>query len=105
MSSNELQLTTANHIKSIFEPVLVTLDDQVRRVEESQVNLREELGVLLTSLQDLKATCEEDHFIAVLEEKSKKLEKLRRKLTLAHTLLQNSNERCRKLLLAHPITN
>lgn len=102
---SDLQSTTASHVKSIFEPILVDLEGQICSVECGQIHLKKELEALLDSLGQLKSVCREDNLIAVLEEKSKKLISLKRKLTLVHTLLQNSNERCIKLLSNHPISN
>ena len=102
MSSDGNQ-ALGDHIISIFEPVLVNLEEQVNRVEKSQLALRGQLDSLLETLRLLKENSEGDQFLIVLEDKSKKLIALKRKLTLVHTLLQNSNERCRKLITAHPI--
>lgn len=92
-----------NHLISLFQPVLHGLEEQVHRVASSQVELRSELDTLLISLREIKNKVESDTVVAVLEEKSKKLVGLKRRLTLIHTILQNANERCRKLTVNYKL--
>ncbi|KAI1295601.1 SNARE-associated protein Snapin [Halotydeus destructor] len=99
-SSDNLE---ASKLMNIFRPVLYSLEENVARVANSQVELRSELDALLVALRQVKVKLEEDSLTATLEEKSKKLVALKRRLTLVHTILQNSNERCRKLMMNHKL--
>jgi hypothetical protein len=82
---------------------LYGLEEQVHRVATSQVELRTELDGLLNALREIKNRVEQDTLVTVLEAKAKKLVALKRRLTLVHTILQNSNERCRKLMISNKI--
>lgn len=93
-----------NQLITLFKPVLYGLEEQVHRVAASQVALRTELDGLLNSLREIKNRVEQDSLVTMLEAKSKKLIALKRRLTLIHTILQNSNERCRKLMINNKIS-
>jgi len=88
----------------LFQPVLYGLEEQVHRVATAQVELRTELDALLNSLRDIKQNVEQDSLVTQLEEKSKKLIAFKRRLTLVHTILQNSNERCRKMMINYKVS-
>ena len=82
---------------TLFQPVLLNLDESVQGAASSQVLLRQELDQALSSLKELKELTDDDVMATVLEEKSKKLLNLKRRLTLVHTILQTCNERTKKL--------
>lgn len=88
---------------TLFQPVLYGLEEQVHRVAAAQVELRTELDALLNSLREIKVKIEQDSLATLLEEKSKKLIAFKRRLTLVHTILQNSNERTRKMMINYKI--
>jgi len=103
-SSGAGAATDTNQLITLFKPVLYGLEEQVHRVATSQVELRTELDGLLNALRDIKNRVEQDTLVTVLEAKAKKLVALKRRLTLVHTILQNSNERCRKLMISNKIS-
>jgi hypothetical protein len=79
------------------------LEEAVQGVASSQVLLRQELDQVLAALKELREKCDDDSMTVLLEEKSKKLISLKRRLTLIHTIVQTSNERARKLITNHKI--
>ena len=94
---------TTEKMVAVFHPVLVNLEKSVQNVALSQVELRAQLDSLLIELTTIRARVEDGKMGQILEEKSKKLLALKRRLTLVHTILQNSNERCRKLMSSNSI--
>lgn len=94
---------TTEKLVALFHPVLINLEKNVQNVALSQVELRVQLDTLLTELTTIRARVEDSKMSQMLEEKSKKLIALKRRLTLVHTILQNSNERCRKLMSSNNI--
>ena len=82
---------------ALFRPVLLNLDQSVQAAASSQVLLRQELDQALAGVKQLKELTDDDVMATVLEEKSKKLNMLKRRLTLVHTILQTCNERTKKL--------
>lgn len=94
---------TTENLVSIFHPVLINLEKSVQNVALSQVELRGQLDALLFELTTIRSRVEDSKMSQVLEEKSKKLIALKRRLTLVHTILQNSNERCKKLMSSNNV--
>lgn len=86
---------------ALFGPVLQNLEQSVQGAASSQVLLRRELDQVLVSVKELKELTDDDVMATVLEEKSKKLLSLKRRLTLVHTILQTCNERTKKLCASH----
>lgn len=104
LPSTSINEADRNQLITLFKPVLYGLEEQVHRVAASQVELRTELDALLHSLREVKNRVEQDSLVIIIEAKAKKLVALKRRLTLVHTILQNSNERCRKIMVNHKIT-
>jgi len=101
-SAVERQIDSSQLI-TLFQPVLYGLEEQVHRVASSQVEFRTQLDSLLGALLDIKNRVDQDSLVTILDDKSKKLVALKRRLTLIHTILQNSNERCRKLMINYKV--
>lgn len=95
--------STEQELIRIFKPVLFDLEQTVQGVASSQVLLRQELDQVLAALKELRDKTEDDSMAVILEEKSKKLISLKRRLTLIHTIIQTCNERARKLISNHKI--
>jgi hypothetical protein len=93
-----------DELMNLFYPVILSLEEQVSQVQLSQSLLKNELESLLITINQVKEKLDQDRLIVLLEEKAKKLISIKRRLTLIHTILQNSNERCRKLLILHKIS-
>lgn len=89
---------STENMVAVFLPVLANLEKSVQHVALSQVALRSELDALLLELNTIRSRIEDNKMSQVLDGKSKTLIALKRRLTLVHTILQNSNERCRKLM-------
>lgn len=87
---------------SLFEPMIYELETQVTSVSSAQAELNHQLDNILITVNKIKSTPD---LTLVLEDKSKRLLALKRRLTLVHTIVQNVNERCRKLILAHQNQN
>lgn len=85
---------------SLFEPIIFDLDEHIQQLSASQEILHQEIDQLFRNIEAIKSNPD---LTLVLEEKSKKLFSLKRRLTLVHTIIQNVNERCRKLMIANKI--
>lgn len=90
-------------LTSLFKQVLCDLDNAVQGVASSQVMLRQELDQSLEALKTLKERTDDESMLQTLEEKSKKLVSLKRRLTLVHTIIQTCNERSKKLISNYKI--
>ena len=101
----EEDVSPQDHLLQLFKPMLLKLEESVEQVSISQNKLRCELDGLMTKLREVKEASSNDQMAVILEEKSKRLIALKRRLTLVHTLLQNSNERCRRLIVQHKIAS
>lgn len=92
-----------DHLMQLFTPMLIQLESSVAEVAASQGRLNDELNTLMSRLKQVKEASSNDRMAIILEEKSKRLIALKRRLTLVHTLIQNSNERCRRLIVQNRI--
>lgn len=99
--SESLPKDETNRLTALFGPVLQNLNQSVQDAASSQVLLRQELDQVLVAVKELKELSDDDVMATVLEEKSKKLLSLKRRLTLVHTILQTCNERTKKLCVSH----
>jgi len=97
--------TTEEELVRLFKPVLIDLEEAVQGVASSQVMLRQELDQVLLAMKELKERTDDDSMTQLLEDKSKKLLALKRRLTLVHTIVQTCNERTKKLISSHKITS
>ena len=86
---------TEHQLLSLFEPFIYKLDQTIDSCLRSQTQLNSELDSLLVTLNAIKANPD---LSAVIEDKTKRLLALKRRLTLIHTIVQNSNDRTRKLI-------
>lgn len=93
----DIATSDSDRLIRLFEPLLQNLEQSAQNAAASQLQLRQELDQSLESLKQLKALTDNDVMATVLEEKSKKLLNLRRRLTLVHTILQTCNERTKKM--------
>ena len=96
-------MTPQDHLMQLFTPMLIQLESSVEEVAASQNRLNNELNTLMSRLKEVKEASSNDQMAIILEEKSKRLIALKRRLTLVHTLIQNSNERCRRLIVQNKI--
>ena len=91
---------TEDHLLSVFEPCIQSLDQSVQSCLLSQTQLRDQLESLLSALNAIKTSPD---LSAVIEEKIKRLVTLKRRLTLIQTIVQNANDRTRKLIVSHRV--
>jgi len=89
------QKTISSHIISVIKPVVGQINVEVERVSSSQVALEAQLDLLLDTLKAIQIN---NQLIDLADEKHKKLLSLKRRLTLINTILQNCNDRCKKLI-------
>lgn len=82
----------------LYRPVLEKLEVSCEHVQKSQSDLREQLDKFLAALRVIKFKSEDDQITNAMEEQSKKLLALKRKLTLVHTIVQSADERAKRLL-------
>lgn len=99
-NSSPIKYRHEEQFVTLFEPLIINLENHVEKVTQSQDNLRRELEALLINLRSVQTNNE---LTELLEEKAKKLVSLKRRLTLVHTILENVNERCRKMMITHKI--
>ena len=86
---------TEHQLINILEPFVYKLDQTIDSCLRSQTQLNSELDSLLKTLNAIKSNPD---LSAVIEDKTKKLLTLKRRLTLIHTIVQNANDRTRKLI-------
>jgi peptidoglycan hydrolase CwlO-like protein len=77
----------------LYRPLLQRLESSCEQVQQSQIDLRNQLDAFLAALREVKFKGEDDQLTHAMEEQSKKLLTLKRKLTLIHTIVQNAEER------------
>ncbi|WAR31093.1 SNAPN-like protein [Mya arenaria] len=81
-------------IIDLLKPSVVEIDDRVRTVRESQVELRQQIDSLAA---DLHVISENQQVPVDLESYVKKLNNSRRRVMLVNNILQNVQERLNKL--------
>jgi hypothetical protein len=91
---------TSEELLSIFEPIINELSEEIRNVSSTQIALNRQLDSLLIELNEIKSNPD---LTLVLENKTKKLISLKRRLTLIQNIIQNANDRNRKLIINYNI--
>ena len=101
-SSNQLNknlvLNTKETIYELYKPVVYEIEQYCGNLKNSQMILNRQLEDFFQSLRDLKFKLENDKLSEQLDENAKKVLAIKRKLTLIHTIIQNSDDRCKRLL-------
>jgi hypothetical protein len=93
---------TSEELLSIFEPIIKELSESILSVNSTQIALNRQLDSLLIELNDIKSNPD---LTLVLENKTKKLISLKRRLTLIQNIIQNANDRNRKLIINYNIVD
>ncbi|XP_059178618.1 SNARE-associated protein Snapin-like [Physella acuta] len=78
----------------LLKPAVEEIDDRVKGVRESQVELRQQIDTLC---EDLKKIADSDPVPMELEPYVKKLNSSRRRVMLVNSILQNVQDRLNKL--------
>lgn len=101
-SSNQLDknlvLNTKETIYELYKPVIYEIEQYCGNLKNSQTILNRQLEEFFQSLRDLKFKLENDKLSEQLDENAKKVIAIKRKLTLIHTIIQNSDDRCKRLI-------
>lgn len=101
-SSNQLNknlvLNTKETIYELYKPVVYEIEQYCGNLKNSQMILNRQLEDFFQSLRDLKFKLENDKLSEQLDENAKKVLAIKRKLTLIHTIIQNSDDRCKRLI-------
>ncbi|XP_076455391.1 SNARE-associated protein Snapin-like [Babylonia areolata] len=84
----------ASGVFELLKPAIDEIDDRVKTVRESQIELRQQIDSLS---DDLKKVAEAEAVPADLEPYAKKLNNSRRRVILVNSILQNIQERLHKL--------
>ncbi|KAK7475428.1 hypothetical protein BaRGS_00033309 [Batillaria attramentaria] len=84
----------ANGLFELLKPAVDEIDDRVKTVRESQIELRQQIDSLC---DDLKKIAESEPVPVELEPYVKKLNNSRRRVMLVNSILQNVQERLHKL--------
>ena len=92
--------STEDHLLSVFEPFVQSLDQSIDSCLSHQTQLSAQLDSLVSALNAIKSSPD---LSAVIEDKTKRLVALKRRLTLIHTIVQNANDRTRKLIASHKV--
>jgi hypothetical protein len=94
--------STSEELLSIFEPIINELSEEIQTVSSTQIALNRQLDSLLIQLNEIKSNPD---LTLVLENKTKKLISLKRRLTLIQNIIQNANDRNRKLITNYSIVD
>ncbi|KAK7094980.1 SNARE-associated protein Snapin-like [Littorina saxatilis] len=84
----------ASGVFELLKPAVDEIDDRVKTVRESQIELRQQIDSLC---DDLKKIAESEAVPVELEPYVKKLNNSRRRVMLVNSILQNVQERLHKL--------
>ncbi|GFO19935.1 snare-associated protein snapin-like [Plakobranchus ocellatus] len=84
----------ARGLVGLLKPAVEEIDERVKGVRESQVELRQQIDSLC---EDLKKISENDPMPVELEPYVKKLNSSRRRVMLVNSILQNVQDRLNKL--------
>ncbi|XP_055335567.1 SNARE-associated protein Snapin-like [Paramacrobiotus metropolitanus] len=81
-------------LMNIFRPVIQELDVCVEQTRNSQQDLKRQIDLLSNELYQLSSLCEVS---PMLELYAKKMTTIKRRITVMHNILQNVQDRLRKL--------
>lgn len=95
---HNLVLNTKESIYELYKPVIYELEQYCGNLKNSQMLLNRQLEDFFQLLRDLKFKLENDKLAEQLDENAKKVIVIKRKLTLIHTIIQNSDDRCKRLI-------
>lgn len=84
-------------MKEMFAKIITDIDDQVLTVSESQCELDTQLNRLISTLDSIKV---DEKLTEEISANAKRISSLKSRLTLIHTILSNSSERCSRTLAA-----
>ncbi|XP_006824977.1 SNARE-associated protein Snapin-like isoform X1 [Saccoglossus kowalevskii] len=84
----------ADGLLDLLRPAVLEVDDQVKRVRESQVELRQQIDGLA---EELKKLSEEQPLPVELDAYVKKLMNSRRRIMVVNNILQNAQTRLQKI--------
>ncbi|KAI0240004.1 SNARE-associated protein Snapin [Lamellibrachia satsuma] len=94
-SGQDMQDTVlADGLVGLLKPVVEEIDERVRAVRQSQVDLRKHIDSVA---DDLKKISENEQVPIELDAYVKKLTNARRRVMLVNNILQNAQERLNKL--------
>lgn len=94
LSELEIRAKFTQGLVSLLRPAVVSIDQEVQHVRVSQVQLRQQIDALI---EDLQKVSEEKAVPLDLEPHVKKLNNAKRRVMLVNNILQNVEERVRKL--------
>lgn len=96
--NKNLVLNTKEAIYELYKPVIYEIEQYCGNLRTSQMVLNKQLEEFFQLLRDLKLKLENDKLSEQLDENAKKVIAIKRKLTLIHTIIQNSDDRCKRLI-------
>lgn len=82
-------------MKNMFAKIIKDIDDRVLTVSQSQTELGDQLDKLISTLDDIKI---DEKLTSEISANAKRISSLKSRLTLVHTILSNSSERCSRTL-------
>lgn len=103
--NRNLVLNTKENIYNLYKPVIYEIEQYCGNLKNSQTILNKQLEDFFQLLRDLKFKLENDKLAEQLDENAKKIITIKRKLTLIHTIIQNSDDRCKRLIAKYSTTN
>lgn len=86
-----------DQMRDLFATIIKDIDKQVLTVGESQCELDSQLDKLISILNSIKIDKELTEEISI---NAKRITSLKNRLTLIHTILSNSSDRCGRTLAA-----
>lgn len=96
--NKNLVMNTKETIYELYRPVIYEIEQFCGNLKNSQMILNRQLEDFFQLLRDLKFKLENDKLSEQLDENAKKVISIKRKLTLIHTIIQNSDDRCKRLI-------
>lgn len=95
--SEESRQLLRDKMKEMFTKIITDIDKQVLTVSESQCELDSQLDRLITTLDSIKI---DEKLTDEIKANAKRISSLKERLTLIHTILSNSSDRCSRTLAA-----
>lgn len=88
---------TRSQMKQVFTSLIGQIDKHILEVVESQSSLDGQLDCLLTTLDGIKV---DDNLTDQISTNVKRIASLKSRITVCHNILNNSSDRCNRILVA-----
>lgn len=86
-------------MQDLFQKLIADIDSQILKVGDSQNELEAELDKFINSLESIKV---DDGLTDQIIANAKRIANLKSRVTMCHNILNNSRDRCNRILAAAP---